>query len=249
MPFTLAGFSSSHASTSMLIVNAVSDPHLTIIGNRLVVPPDLSQIVGAYANGADIARAQLVAPSTRAYINPELSPIDVAGAPGQVDRFLDFRFTPIQLVPNEQLEVDAANAAAAANIDRAFIWLADGSITPVSGDARSTRVTAAITAVAETWVNGALTFADQLPAGRYQVVGARIISATLQAFRLVFPGYPWRPGGVGAVNAQNVEPQELRFGNFGVWGEFEHNAPPTLDIFCSAADAAQSGVLDLIKVR
>lgn len=246
--FTLAGFSSSHASTAMLIVNAVADPHLTVIANRLVVPPDLSKVVGMYANGTDIARAQVAAPSTRAFLNPEISPVDVGAAPSAIDRFLDYRFTPIELAPNEQVEVDAANAAAGANIDRAFLWLADGPIQPVSGDVRSTRITAAITAVAEGWTNGAITFADQLPAGRYQVVGARVISATLQAFRLVFPGYAWRPGGVGAVNAQNVEPPEQRFGNFGVWGEFQHNAPPTLDILCSAADAAQSGVLDLIKV-
>lgn len=246
--FTLAAFSVSHASTALIITNAVADPHLTVISNRLVVPAALPNVVGAYANGADVARAQLQAPSTRAFINPELSPVDTNALPASPDRFIDYRFTPIQLVPNEQMEVDHANAAAGANICRAGVWLADGPITPEAGDVRSERFTAAITGVAESWANGAITFADSLPAGRYRVVGGRAFGTTLTFFRLVFPGYPWRPGGLGVANATLVEPPEQRFGNFGAWGEFEHNAPPTLDVFCTAADAAQTGVLDLIKI-
>lgn len=247
--FTVAAFSVSHASTGLIITNAVADPHLTIITNRLVVPEALPFVAGAYANGADIARAQFSAPSLRQLINPELSPVDTNALPASPDRFIDYRFTPIQLQPNEQLELDEANAAAGANICRGLVYLADGAITPESGDVRSTRVTGTITGVAETWANGALTFADQLPAGRYRVVGARFFGTTLTFFRLVFPGYAWRPGGLGFANATLVEPPEQRFGNFGAWGEFEHNAPPTLDAFCTAADAAQTGVLDLLKVR
>lgn len=246
--FTVAAFSNSHASTSLIITNAVADAHLTIISNRLVVPQDLSNLIGAYANGADLARAQLSAPSLRQFLNPELSPVDTNALPASPDRFIDYRFTPIQLQPNEQLELDEANAAAGANICRGLVYLADGPVQPVSGDVRSTRVTGAITGVAETWANGALTFADQLPAGRYQVIGARFFGTTLTFFRLVFPGYAWRPGGLGFASATLVEPPEQRFGNMGVWGEFAHNAPPTLDVFCTAADAAQTGVLDLIKV-
>lgn len=246
--FTLAAFSASHASIAMLIVNAIADQHLTVIGNRLVIPDALSKVVGLYAQGTDIARAQLSSPSLLALLKPELSPVDTNALPASPDKFLDFRFTPVQMTPQEQLEVDAANAAAGANIDRALVWLADGPITPVSGDVRSVRVTATITGVAETWANGPLTFDQALPAGRYQCVGARFFGATMVGFRLVFPGYPWRPGGIGFATAAQVEPPEQRFGNFGVWGEFTHNAPPTLDILCTGADAAQTGVLDLLKV-
>lgn len=246
--FTLAAFSSSHASTSLLIVNALNDPHLTVISSRLVVPDALSQIVGMWAGGTDIARAQLSSPSLLSLLKPELSPVDTNALPSSPDKFIDNRFTPIQLAPAEQIEFDAANAAAGANIDRGLIWLADGPISPVSGDVRSVRVTATGTGVAETWVNTALTFDQALPAGRYQVVGARFFGATMVAFRLVFPGYAWRPGGLGFATATLVEPPEQRFGNFGVWGDFAHNAPPTLDFMSTAADAAQTGVLDLLKI-
>lgn len=248
MPFSLAAFSNSHASTALIITNAVADQHLTVVSGRLVVPRALPDIIGAYANGADLARAQLSAPSTRAFLNPELSPVDTNALPASPDRFIDYRFTPIKLQPDEQLELDEANAAAAANICRGAVWLAEGPVTPVAGEVRSERFTAAITGVAETWANGPITLADALPAGQYQIVGARVFGTTLTFFRFVFPGYQWRPGGLGFANATLVEPPEQRFGNLGVWGEFQHNAPPTLDVFCTAADAAQTGVIDLIKV-
>jgi len=248
MPFTLAAFSSSHASVAVLIVNAIADQHLTVITNRLVVPKELNQIVGLYANGTDVARAQLSSPSLRQFLLPEISPVDVAALPSTPDRWLDYRFTPIQLQSDEQLEFDAANAAAGANICRGLVWLANGPISPVSGDVRSVRVTAAITGIAEAWANGPLVFDQTLPAGLYAVVGARFFGATLNAFRLVFPAGKWRPGGLGSALASSAEPPEQRYGNFGIWDQFNHNAPPTLDILCTAADAAQTGVLDLLKV-
>lgn len=246
--FTVAAFSASHASVSLVITAAAADQHLTIISSRLVVPDAMPNIVGAYVNGVDLARAQLAAPSTRAFINPELSPVDTNALPASPDRFIDYRFTPIKLQPDEQLELDQANAAAGANIARGLVYLADGPIQMVTGDVRSERVTATITGVAEAWASGPITFADSLPAGTYRIVGARFFGTTLTFFRLIFPGYPWRPGGLGFANATLVEPPEQRFGNFGVWGEFQHNAPPVLEVFCTAADAAQTGVLDLIKV-
>lgn len=246
--FTVGAYSQSHASTSILIATAITDPHLTVTNSRIVVPDQLSQIVGAYAQGPDIARGRLQSPSLLALLMPELSPVDTGATPGSPDRFIDYRFTPMQLAPQEQLEFDFANAAAGANIGRGVVWLADGPITPVSGDVRSVRVTGTTTAVAETWTNVALTFDQALPAGRYQVVGARMFGASMIAFRFVFPGYPWRPGGIGTSSATLVEPPEQRFGNLGVWGDFAHNAPPTMDILCTAGDTAQTGVIDLIKI-
>lgn len=246
--FTLAAYSDTHASVSMLIANAVADAVLTIVAGRVTIPPELPNIVGIYVGGTDVARAQLVAPSLRQFINPEISPLDVNALPASPDRFIDYRFTPIQLAANEQLELDVANAAAGANRMVGGIWLADAAISPSSGDVRSVRVTSATAAVANVWTNAALTIDQVLPAGRYQVVGARFFSTTMQLFRLAFPAYPWRPGGLGMATATLVEPPEQRFGNFGVWGEFNHNAPPTVDVLCTAADATQAGVIDIIKI-
>lgn len=246
--FTLAAYTDTHSSTAMLIALAAADPHLTIIAGRVTVPIELPNIVGIYVGGTDVARGQLVAPSLRQFVNPEISPVDVNALPASPDRFIDYRFTPIQLAPNEQLELDVANAAAGANRMVGGIWLADGPIQPVAGDVRSVRATGATAAVANTWTNVPLTFDQVLPAGRYQCVGARFFSTTMQLFRLVFPAYAWRPGGLGFASATLVEPPEQRYGNLGIWGEFNHNAPPTLDVLCTAADAAQTGVLDLIKI-
>lgn len=246
--FSLVAFSASLTSTAMVDVAAVADDHLSVISGNIVIPPDLPNVAALYAGGTDIARAQVLSPSLRQLLNPEISPVDTAALPSAPSRFVDYRFTPIQLAPDEQLDAQAANAAAGANRVVILAFLSDGPVTPVAGDVRSVRVTAAITATANTWSSGALTFDQQLPSGRYQIVGGRFFSTTLQAFRLVVTGYPWRPGGIGAATATLKEPDQQRFGNFGIWGEFAHNTPPNLQILCTAADAAETGVLDLIKV-
>ena len=113
---------------------------------------------------------------------------------------------------------------------------------------KAVRVTAATTLVAFNWTNAALTFDQTLPAGEYMVVGGRFNSAGLLAWRCVFPGLPWRPGGIGVTSDGGPEGTIFRVGNFGAWGSFRHNTPPTID-FCSAtADTSETGHLDLIKI-
>lgn len=246
--FTLVAFDGSITSQVLLQLTAMPDPHVSIISGNLVVPRDLASIVGLYGKGVDVARVQVQSPSLRQLLQPEVSPLDVNALPTAPSRLQDYRFTPIQVAPDEQVQVNVANAAAGANRISVLMWLADGPIQPISGDVRSVRVTSATTLVANAWTNGVLAFDQTLPAGRYSVVGGRFFGTTLVGFRLVFPGYSWRPGGIGLANATLEESDLSRNGNMGSWGEFNHNTPPTIDFFGTAADTAQTGVLDLLKI-
>jgi hypothetical protein len=100
---------------------------------------------------------------------------------------------------------------------------------------------------AGTWSNLPLIFDDILPVGHYQVVGFRAQSVNLIAARLVFKGYAWRPGCIGAATGVAVGDDTFRHGLLGVWGEFDSVTPPNVDFLAAAADAVQSGTLDLIK--
>src|SRR5207247_1836789 len=91
------------------------------------------------------------------------------------------------------------------------------------------RATAAVALAASTWVNGALTFSQALPYGTYQVVGMRARGANLAAARLVFVGQPFRPGVAGVNALGNVDPFHFRYGNMGVFGQFDSTVPPTVD--------------------
>jgi hypothetical protein len=73
------------------------------------------------------------------------------------------------------------------------------------------------------------------------------------AARLVFvggvQGAAWRPGVMATNTDRHLENPAFRWGNFGVFGEFEDTDPPTVDALGNVADAAQVYYLDMIQVR
>jgi hypothetical protein len=128
------------------------------------------------------------------------------------------------------------------------VWLCDAALAQVTGEIFTVKASTSVTLSANQWTNAAITFAQTLPRGRYQVVGMRAKSTGLVAARLVFPGYAWRPGCLGSAAYNNVERPEFRQGRMGVWGEFDHNVPPTVDFLSISADSNPEVWLDLIKI-
>lgn len=246
--FSIVGWSASVDQVALAAIAAIPDPHVRVNGNDIIVPSAIPNLVGFYANGVNITRAQLVSPSLRRFLNFESQPVDISALPQTPFRFTDLRLDPILLDGEEALDALTSESGAGATRMNAFAWLSDGPIEPVDGDVRSVRVTATQTLVAFNWTNAALTFDQTLPAGEYAVVGGRFNSAGLLAWRCVFPGNPWRPGGIGVASDSTAEGSIFRVGNFGTWGTFRHNTPPTID-FCSAtADTSETGTLDLVKI-
>lgn len=233
----------------MINLAAIPDPSMRIEGNNIIVPAQVNALVMAWANGVNLDRAQLQSPSLRRILNYEISPIAISASNPSPFPYIDKRTTPIILDPDEALSCVAAESGAGATRQNVFTCLAPGAMQPVVGDIRSVRVTAAVTLSTFSWTNGSLTFDQSLPAGRYQLVGGRFRSAGLLAWRAVFVGGMWRPGAPGFTTDALVDPLEFRLGNMGVWGEFDHNLPPTIDFFSTSADTSEVGVLDLIKIE
>lgn len=244
----LCGFTQSVDQAAMAAIAAIPDPSMRIEGNNIIIPPAVNCIVAAWANGVNLDRAQLQSPSMRRILNTEISPITIAAQNASPFPFLDKRTTPIVLDADEPLSCQAAESGAGATRMNAFLCLAPEPLQPVSGDIRTVRVTATTTLVGFGWSNGSLTFDQTLPAGRYQLVGGRFNSAGLLAWRAVFVGGMWRPGAPGFTTAALVDQWAFRMGQMGVWGEFDHNLPPTIDFFSTSADTSETGVLDLIKI-
>jgi len=143
---------------------------------------------------------------------------------------------------NVKVSVSAAGRASA------LALFCDGPLAPVTGEIFTVRATSSTTLTAYQWTNGALTFAQSLPKGRYAVVGMRALSAGLIAARLVIPGYAWRPGCIGYDAENDTEDDVFRGGRMGVWGEFDHDLPPTVDFLSISADTSEVVYLDLIKI-
>ncbi len=248
--FHLAAFAQSiDPANALTAISAVREEMIFTNGADLRVPTKLPNLIGAaaLANDASVSRAQIQSPSLRILANLDVEPIIAAAVFGTPPEQSFWPETPVPLTPDEALNFAFLSDPAAAALHYGIVFLSDGPQVAVKGNIFTVRCTATIQQTTTTWVNGNLTFAQSLPAGRYQVVGMRCRSTDGVAARLVFPDTFVRPG-VPVINAiADLDPWWVRFGRMGVFGEFPHTNPPTLDMLGGAA-AAQTLMLDLIRV-
>lgn len=235
-------------------LTAIADQHIRVSGDDLYVP-SLSQIIAVAAGieTAAEAKPRLTSPSLRGrgrfYIEPYNGQAAAAVEPDNPPKVTDLLTSPLKLISQEQLNAEVDSNPVAAQIQWCVVWLADGPVAPVLGDIFTVDATNATTLVGSAWTNGALTFSEDLPRGRYQVVGMRARSAGLVAARLVFIGGVWRPGCLGCDAQTDLDWYGFRGGVMGVFGEFEDTDPPSVDFLSVSADTAQDVQLDLIQMR
>ncbi len=252
---TVAYYRSVDPAGAYVNLLPVADQHVFTSGNDITIP-GLAQLVAAAAGVASggLVVCRLESPSlrdiARIYIDPVNGGADAAALPDVPPKLLDRRGNPLVLAPNEALDAFINSDPTAARIQWAVVWLADGPIAPYAAgpEILSLRWTATAVGVAGSWVNANIVFDEAIPVGTYDVVGFRAESATLIAARLVFRGGAWRPGVLGNTTSAQFGDQRFREGNFGLFGTFQQITPPSVDFLCSAADAAQQGTLDLVKV-
>lgn len=248
MPMHVVGYETSASETALTAITPIPDGTVQIQSNDILVPAGMANVcwVAAMINSAAATlRAQLTSPSLKALFPIDVSPIVNGLVFGTIPRGLRLGYGPLALVAAEPLDVLIQNGGAVMN--RAFVHFCDGKVAPVTGKIYTIRATLAISLATATWVNGALTFSTALPAGNYQVVGARVWSANGVYARLFFKGSMWRPG-LPMVNTEdNNEWPDFRFGNYGVWDQFNNITPPSFDLM-GITDTAEVSYLDLIKV-
>lgn len=253
--FTLVGFSESiDPAGAFNALTALVDPHVTVNGDDVQIPVlnKIIAVAGLIENTAE-AQLRLTCPSLRMKSRFMVEPLNMAGAaavePGSPHRVLDLRRNPIELVTGERLNAETDSNPAAAQIQSAFVWLADGPVEPINGAIFTVHATATTTLVAQSWTGCPLTFDEDLPRGRYQIVGLRVRSAGCLAARVFLQGNPWRPGVLGVDAQDDIEHPMFRYGQLGVFGEFEDTDTVTVEVCSASADTAEDFYLDLIQVR
>jgi len=255
MAFTLIGwYESQDTSGSLTAVAGISDPHVRVSGDDIIVPTiegqAYSRLLGVYAAGTGITRAQLRSPSLRRLANLEVNPLNRGGLePLSPVPIMWMGDRPVSLETEEALNAYVAEDTTGAEAEVVLAWLGTGPMEPVEGNIFSVRVTSSTTLSAGAWTNGSLTFDQTLPKGRYAIVGAIFRSTGLVAFRFVGVGISYRPGGLGGDAVTDLGAPGQRWGGWGVWLEFEHNTPPTVDFLSASADTSETGELDLIKIE
>jgi hypothetical protein len=256
----------------------LADPHVTVVGDNIIVPPQCNKIIGVYWGAALTAlavptySAMLASPSLRATTLLQLANVDqqVTGAgveyPGVNSLPLgghvpynDFKEAPIPLVPGEALScLSATQAASAVETNRVIVFLTDGNIATMPAGVRIETVVAdaAAPAVANAWTPTAIAFQQALRAGTYAVVGMKACGVTMTAARLIFSNQGARPGCIGSNGVLGPMGQVdhanglFRQGRLGIWGTFTSTNPPVAEVLCQAADAAAAMrfALDIVKI-
>lgn len=235
---------------------AVADSILTVNSPRIQVPV-LNQVIAA-AGGIETtvdSRIRIVTPSIlqafRSYITPVNGAAAAAVPPMNPHRVADMRNDPLILVPSEQMTMELFSNPAAAQIQWGLAWFADKTPDQINGKVYTARATVANALVSSVWTLNTLTFDDQLPRGRYQVVGMKAYSTSMIAARVIIPGTQWRPGCLGNILLTDMGDPMFRYGNMGVWGEFEDVDNLQIESLAAAADTAASQVyyVDLLQVR
>jgi len=235
-------------------LSALADQHVRVTGPDIQCPL-LNQVL-ALSGGAESTVAptmRFISPSQRRKTSTSLAPLNTASAlavePASPVAMVDLRNNPIPLVVGEQLNAELLSNPAAAQVQWMFAFLGDVSPVAPAGQMFTVRATSATPLVLNSWTNVAIVLAEDLPRGRYALVGLLPISTGMIAARAVFVGGGWRSGVMGNDSVSDIGSTLFRYGGMGIMGEFEDTDPPTIDAVSISSDATQEYFLDLIQLR
>lgn len=228
-------------------INAVPDQHIRTQAEFVYVS-SFNRVIGAKAAVGTSDFCRLQSPRIRR-INPYcITHLEaVAVWAGDVEE----AFHPDAQVPldeMEALECEIFNNPGGV-LETVIVFLAQGGITPVSGEIHTIYFNTTPVLAAGVWAFQEIVIPDGLPVGSYDVVGARLESATSLAFRFVPVGGFHRPGGLCCPSELFLEPELQRKGGLGNWFTFETVQLPGIEVIDSAATGATQlhGFLDLIR--
>lgn len=242
----LVAYSEAQDSAVLANMTAVPDGSVNVIGDNIRVPRFANMIGGVYAGGAAITQARLVSASLRDPANLDVSPIDIGAEPTVPTPFIDMFANPRQLTNGEDLRAQSAENGVADQRAVVGVFLTDGPIAPAAGEIFTVRVTGTTVHVANQWTEVPLVFDQVIPAGRYALVGAHFIAATLILSRFIIPGVAHRPGMIGYDSPGDVGLPIFRNGMLGTWAEFDTTQSLQAEVLSTAADVSDEGFLDLI---
>src|SRR5215831_407485 len=246
-----AFFSSIPNTAADQQIIAVAAGSLKNRDNALVVPPELPRLLSGMFIGTNMTTAKFKPASYRRFGDYWVLPYALAsGTAGNIMPYLDLSDNPqggppLILDPSEELPAYGQQSSAGAQNAYAFVLFGHEGAKRHAGKFFTVRGVGSSTLTANTWSPVVFTMDTGLPAGRYNLVGARVKSAGLLAFRFVIAKQWNRPGGYGTQNDQSFEAQGQRNGWWGVWGSFDHLSIPVLEAFSTTADTSETVWLDL----
>jgi hypothetical protein len=245
--FNLCAYYGNLANVANTDTPSVVDDILAISNNHFLPQQDLD-IIFAAAIGGLLDRQRIVSPTNRQITLPFIRPVHAAATFPTNPQVADYRDNPFRIRGLEELAVESTNTGAGPTDTWSLLAL-QTTFEPVPrGNIFTLRGTSTTATVADVWTTAAFAWADILPDGTYALVGGYLTGATEIAFRCILENQTWRPGGLAGTAAGNAAwPGQMK-GGCGVWGRFKPTRMPIIQILNTAAVAAHTCYLDLVRV-
>ena len=219
------------------------------ISNAHFLPQDDMNLLYSYSSALTLLRTRLVSPSNRQITLPFIRPITSVLLPVTDPNIADYRGNPFRLRGLEEFAFESTDSAAGPNNHYVISGLAKSGMEPAPrGDVFTLTGTSTTAAVASTWTQLAVTWADILPQGRYACIGLECIATNQIAARLTFENQWERPGAVCAVAEANRPHVMFQKGGLGVWGRFTSTRMPIVEVLNDGTDNAHRVYLDLVRI-
>ena len=248
--FTTICFQETAACDGLTNIASLADPHIRVEGDSIFIPEGLTSLLGAYAFSANGVGGRLESPSLRRFMNVALSRVFGSATLASAVPFPynDWSSNPIPLSRSEGLQLLFDNGDNS-ELSTGVVFLTDGDIGRISGRIHTVRGLTASVTTTGAWASTPIILDESLPAGRYAVVGAEVIGADIQACRFLFVGQGSRPGCIPKLLSDDPRPDIFRFGGLGVWGEFEFEQIPQIEVLVTGASGVMEVFLDLMQIR
>lgn len=246
----LAAFQAAVGQTANTQLTAQTDQILPIDSSGAFLPQSNLSLVAAFVSGATLNRARFDSPRYRQIAQPYIEPINLALLPVGNPGIMDLRDNPLRVPALSPFSVQATSSlACSTEVTTAGVFLTDRMVVMPQGDIYTLRATGATTVTAKAWSDVALTFDQSIVEGEYSVVGGCAYSTTMFYWRIILDNQYYRPGGIGFATRGLRAPSFQYNGGLGEWGRFRNTSMPRLQVYCNAADTAQTLFLQVIKTQ
>lgn len=244
--FHLFAYLDNITNTANDQVSALNDQMVSIVNNNFQFNQDV-YIPAFMVLGTTVTTARLSSPSLRQITQPQLYPVHPTLNPTTDPNYVDYLTRPLVVRGGEELQLQATGSSTASTAVIGLGW-ALTQVDPVPArDQITLLATSTTAAVANTWTDVTLTFADQVPSGVYDLISSRHVSANAVAHRWILDNEYWRPGyssdtAVGARQPLFMPPAVL-----GTMGKFRNTSMPRLQVLCTSTDNSHTVFLKVAR--
>lgn len=263
MPFDLVGFSEAAPGTgTVAIAGAGGDNLYRVSGDDIIVRPEAQKLLGVFT-AAESTGERLYVRQPSLYLDHQFHKIMLLTDIDPTQGYEHYFGRPLTLKGAEKVNVLIKNATD----EDVLIGLLLGSSKITQGMLDAVNPTHSVLGIGDTtltansWSSVAITWDQDLPEGKYAVVGMKfgywITSGNMACLaRLVIPGNnDWRPGVPGVLmEADHEEFQSATYLPFTAWplmgkeAVVEHDRMPNIECLSPAAITDENVELLLQKV-